>query len=951
VFSVMTAFSDDQLAAYAPNIVVRVATPIPYTSSNVSFSESIPQVVSSILDIATKGTGVIGADQTRDLAKKSFSKNPAKFWIKLYGSSQGRIGSPSPASPASPVSPPPESSSTSVKDLPDNLPFDEILYEIGDLPGLNLPVRPPDAPPEERTPLEISAAETFTNFPGAVYIPATSSCISTPYFSPQAKRHRNGVMGNALNNDQRNTVYLWQEHETRAALLALQPRPDGIVNVVPRSRDALVPTSVYIDPGKWEKKFNIKNGLFLNSFSLILGIVGGPGDDKSQAALWKIILTFGDITFEIVEGRAESELTIRGTETPQRLMLKPSTASYVTDNFGERPYLLTFIPVWNGILISDGTPGSSDWADSVRYIPKNLNLNVNNLITDALTSKLTQAQIDQGKTDLPPQVIVTRNGKRYRTPGIMIDGLRKNKTADIRTGMRLGIEFHRCGAAMKFVPLTFPRYTRYHYVYPGAVDPRDTIPDDSPRRRRRKPRRSAATTETAVPAPKLTDQPNVFKVKTRSNALVLPIFHFSMTDPLDFRENLATIVRNRSKPYSCLSLEFKSVNPDVRKPMQVWGATVYDRFSLTESLNVIPPTNDEGFLTVNDLPEPRILRVSIQRALDGSSGLITWDRNDPVLGILPRPPQRVGAVQIAVQGGANTVPGVIFTGIAVGNSQLDESEDNSINLPLRGREMKLEADGGIVLINPPFLDGFDHRDAMAFLANYAGVPIDTSLADPFRLISSLDIQNPILDFPMGTGVSQAMETITRESGSLYFFDRLGTLIYIDAERSTGRNWVLPDVRIEQFSDEPDFTWVRNEIIIYALVAAFGFSQSGGDISQAPTQVMMVRVPVQTIPPFPWARQAVYTIPQVVRDVNELTRLADRIARGIARPRATARCQVPADARIDLLDLINDRWIITSISHDADTQSKRWNMSLGVELFVIDAGNVGSPEILPLTELG
>ena len=118
----------------------------------------------------------------------------------------------------------------------------------------------------------------------------------------------------------------------------------------------------------------------------------------------------------------------------------------------------------------------------------------------------------------------------------------------------------------------------------------------------------------------------------------------------------------------------------------------------------------------------------------------------------------------------------------------------------------------------------------------------------------------------------------------------------------------------------------------------------------PTQVVVIRIPIKTIPEFPWARQAVYTIGPIVQDIGELQRFARRIAQGIGRPRATARCQIPPNANIELLDTINTNWIVTSISHEADTQAKKWTMSVGVELFIDNPDVVGEPIAQLLTDM-
>jgi hypothetical protein len=958
----MPALSDDFLLEVAPNIVIRVGSPPPFTSEPFALPPNIPQYIFSIVDIASRKTHEIGNDRTNELIALAKSNNPpSDFLTKLYYNSGNLVtattttttAAPSPPPPPSPLSPPTPNARDVVEELPDNITFDEINYSPRDLVGVNPPATVDPRLPARWTALESSVYKSFKDFPSSVYIPAISSCINTPYFSPQAFRHRNGCMNDARVVDRAHTTYLWQcdlkiQNPGEDLVPVISPRPDGAINVMTQHRqNTVIWPTVYLDPGKWERRAGIKNGDSINAFSLILGIVPGGGDAQSQAAAWNIKISFGDVVFELFEGRPEATVTIKNKPNimPVRVMVKPSSGSILTHGFGERPYIITFIPVWNGLLISDGIPGSSNWADSVNFIPVDPNQDINQSINERVNppakaipysrrdGRRRRQPDPQERPKLPPMVEIKRKGKRYKAPGVRV---KESMIMDV--GRRLSVNFSHCGASMKFVPIYFARYSRYHLVYPGAVDPKDI--------------KEVSTGGTKNKTKPVAVDQNVFKVKTKSKAVLMPIFYFPSTNDIDFRVNLATIYPHKSQPKSCLSMEFKNVEGDLRRPIQVWGAMVLDRVIINEGGIISAPQNSDGMLTIDSVPEPRIRSFSINRSLDGSSGDIVWDRFNPITGVVEdRPFQRVGGIQVGIQGGANTIPGVLFTGIAYGNSQEDHPGDNLSRIPLRGRESKLAAEGGIVLVNAPFFDGYDHRDAMSYLANYGGVPIDATFAEPFRLISSYNINNPILDFPMGTAVSQAMDSISQQAGALYYFDRFGTLIYIDSERSTGRNWDYPDLILEDFSDEPDFTWVRNQIIIYAIVAT---PKAGRvinvDFTNVPTQVVMVRVPLKTYPTFPWAKMGVYTIPQIVRDTNELTRLAIQIARGQSRPRATARCKLPGNANIELLDTINNKWIVTSINHSGDSQRKTWSMELGVELFVPADVAIGQPQVLPLTDL-
>jgi hypothetical protein len=196
-----------------------------------------------------------------------------------------------------------------------------------------------------------------------------------------------------------------------------------------------------------------------------------------------------------------------------------------------------------------------------------------------------------------------------------------------------------------------------------------------------------------------------------------------------------------------------------------------------------------------------------------------------------------------------------------------------------------------------------------------------------------------------------MDTIATAAGSLYYFDRLGTMVYMSANVTTGVNWNYPDLFLESFSDEPDHTWVRNMIILFALVAHPSAHQTiNVDYTTVPTQMVMMRIPLVTYPEFAWAKMGVYTIQQVVRDTEEVVRQGIQIATGQSRPRATARCRIPGNAQIELLDTINERWAVTSISQQVDTQRKTWSTEIGVEMIRPEI-QVGDWDMLPMSDFG
>ena len=255
----MPAIPDDTLGILAPNIIVRVGTPPPYTSEGVSESNIIPRLDLITIDIASKKTMDIDQDYTKALIKEARKKHLLTFLIKDYGSS-GKIvlppgvppPPPSPEPPESPPSLPPSPflespPSTSKKrqeilDISEADPFPEIGYYSRDLVGVvptplvDPPPGTPEPTPDNWTPLEISSLPYFASFPSAIYVPAINSCISTPYYAPEAKRHLNGVLGSTFNVIPGKTVYLW-DSSNKTSGPSIEPpistREDGSIRLIP----------------------------------------------------------------------------------------------------------------------------------------------------------------------------------------------------------------------------------------------------------------------------------------------------------------------------------------------------------------------------------------------------------------------------------------------------------------------------------------------------------------------------------------------------------------------------------------------------------------------------------------------------------------------------------------------------------------------------------------------
>lgn len=784
--------------------------------------------------------------------------------------------------------------------------------------------------------------QSFEDFPSGVYLPPLHSIISTPYFPTASYRHCNGVLNSSLNINPNQTTYLWKSIEeitddrTGRSVNVLQPRPDGAVVMTSQPRSAPNPRlPIWLYPTTYERTININNGQEINAFSLVFSIVPGCEENQNQASPWSITIQFGEVTLLINEGKPEVKITI-GSNEPMNMTIQPSAAGIFTHHFGERPYILTFIPVWNGLIISDAPPGSPNWGDRVAYVPKDFNSNIVDELNKVFFPEATRHLPRPVPLDIP--VIQTlRSNKKYLIPGALI---RETIRTHVDTTQPLRVIYHRCGGALKFVPVYFPQNSRYHLQMRGLVDPL-TVPLDQ---------LIIGSSLTPTPPSNQNSSTNYpfdpFLLNPIQYTQALPVISYSDAPDFDFRAIYANLPGSKNFPTAIMSVEFHKNKPDYRRPIQIWGAILYRQQDPYFSIH-----NDEGFLTINDVPVPRILSVAIRRSFDGASGTLVWDRYDPLLNTIPRPDQRAGALTISVQGGNDTIPGTIFTGLGIGNAQTNDSESNHITIDLFGREHKMSEEGGLRLINVPFFDGFDHADVMQFLCDYAGVPFK-NMALPYRLPSSFNLQEPIVDFASGTAILSAMNEVTKLSNTIFYFDRTGTFVYIDAYNTTGVNWSYPDAVVSGFEDKPDFTNLRNVIVLSGLVADKNFlnldpTQQVTNLQLTSPVLMTLRL--KTVPDFPWDRMAHLPINGVFSTQGEFNRVAYQQAAAIVRPRASGSTRIPGNATIEILDTFNENWVVTSINHSVDTQRKTFTTELGLE-FMFPVEPVGTATILPVANL-
>lgn len=878
-----------------------------------------------------------------------------------------------------------------------------------------------------------NAKQKLDGMPSFTFIPSTRSCISTPYWPTEEFWRRNGVEGQT---SPLQAMYRWVEvdrdlEETEnspgvtiveglAVVNLMEVTPEGVIRVTPQSRDRKRPNKIMLpvvkdelwtasgasllDYAEWtlaeeagfhsvpDEPQQVANDQ-VNAFSLALNVQPGCDDEQNEKREWSITVKFGECTVLIRENTNTVRFSYAGGRSFD-LEMDENTGTRTTSHRGTRPFFLTFIPVWNGVLVSDFPPSSSNVFSAnvqhAKFLPKN---------PKAFAFDEIQRNWDEPENNdsagpqppappplpppLPPGVFplpppdenpfpteddVNQKGFPRKLPkatyGRNINprepGVEHRRAVEFRQNDanivdfkdKIEVEWSRCGGTIQFIPVFFPQISRTHFIQRGeALEEGEEFSENLEYENR--------SVKDMQQPPEHRILPIVFNTRRYEWYSAAKIF----PGPTD-------------APYWSVMMELKrggrnentntySLDSFYRRPIECWGAFAYRLSDPDREPEFLRLKNEDGFLTVNDVDVRKIKSVSIQRGFDGTSGTLVWDRYDPDLGLINRPNQNVGSLQLAIRGGADTRPGgtragVIYTGIVQGNAEVNTGMSNDISLQLSGREAKLVDDGGMRLLNQPFFDGYDHREVMQYLCDWGGIPFH-NLADTYYLPSGV-IQAPVVNFQAGTTVWDAISTVCKLSSCIAYLDRFGKLRYIEAFRTTGINWNYPETRVTSFNDTPDFSAMRDSIVLSALIYEQAQSaerpyegslgdRTGPEIGQQHlgSPVFML-IKVDTDPVFPWSKMMHYAINGVIRSQAEFNRIAAQIAAGVARPRATGTVSVPGNADVELLDTFNDDWVITSISHNIDTQSKSWTTDLSLEL-ILKPQVSAQASLLPIQSLG
>lgn len=748
-----------------------------------------------------------------------------------------------------------------------------------------------------------------------VFVKEIGALISMPYYAEDVRFLRNLVQNHPLNVNPAGSIYFWQTDDNTK----VRPMQDGSVFVEAlSSRDSGI-RSLSLPVLACEQAALPREqaaNFMVNAFSIYWAASVGaeylkpakPGDPKPQPYVFR--LKFGDVTFEYRSGSPSAKIAVQ--KTVHNVPFDP-----------DRVVFLTFIPTWNGLIFTWGkTRNLLAQLESPHQVYVKYNEDIAFMTTYEKTmSKVFSnvvPRLGMGGINLPPK-------KELPDETNKVVLFQDFVNVNLEWGDTLTVEFERCGGAVWFAPIFFATATRTYIYTMGNNPAEDNLGKPCP--------------EGPDGLPTIFPQNPVYRV---DNSTVVPVCHYR--DGAQFADIAFHLILMGDRASNLQAVEVKRLSPWERRPITYWGnvvayyepadPTIPDKFiNVDGDVNRIVFSTQEGFLTLNDVPVPRIRRVSVSRSLTGSTGNIEWDRFDPVVGLFPRPIQNVGAIRIVVAGGQNIIPGVIFTGIGMGNTEEDSRDSNVISVPLFGRECKMtDGECGLRIFNAPFFDGFDHDDVLSWMANYVGVPF-VSFALPYRLPVGT-LAAPVVNIKSGTPVWDAMQEICKYSATLVYLDRFGVLRHYDVGETTGVNWYYPAVKVESYNDKPDLSSLCNTIVVAALVAT-------GDVKLNDVvnpdqkefnfkgQPMMVALTRPTIPAFAWSKVSFFAVPGIIqRPFLKMT--AAKIASIVTRVRAQGSVTIPGNANIELLDTINMAWAVVQITHNVDLQSKTFSTNLQLE---------------------
>jgi hypothetical protein len=763
-------------------------------------------------------------------------------------------------------------------------------------------------PKTQRSQDQTKAAGTGT------YIPALGAIISSPYIPNEPNCVRNGVA-----DDRRNysDIAPWKWIGNN-----IHPRQDGSVFKIPVPRSnpngETMRLPVMDLVGNSGIADSVGGRTRQGAFCLTLGVMQGSNHTLStkdgirgyagKPNPWSIKIEVGDIDIWLHENRPEAMVSFSGVNEEQ-VTINPGAATKTSSDMGEQPYNITFIPVFNGFLLSDGTPSSDNWESKVTYVSRDKTVSVDKIVEEKMFEK--RKDICGGNSSWGPKGSdLPKDSKGF--PGVQID-----TAGSAPTGNTIRVTFYRCGGSVRYQPVLFCTSMRSSFVTIGDAAAR-SIP----------PAANAPPPDPNNPGPG--GPPDGYTlVPVWYSEVELEDFQSDDTIDLSTFQGIERLGGGNPE-YWAYRQGFSHVvvtqGQGAWVPAINWGCMIYWTAEGDGDTNP-PMRNGEGVLDIGSLRTDLIKEVSVNRSFDGTSGRITWD-------VFPggTADLSVGGLVLSVEGGYNTVPGVIYTGIGAVCGDATSSNSDTMVVDLHGREVKMtDSGGGLRIIDAPFFDGMDHNCVVEWLARYAGVPVNAR-ATPYKLPSG-GISTPIIDFQTGSPVWDAILELQKHAASIAYFDRFGVLQYTDVGRPNNTNWSYPKHKVETAETTVDVFAVRNTVVVGGL-AYMGKSSDLGpfDVDFENIIPFFATERSSTHPEFKWDKMAFYVLPGIMK-LAEMKAAAKKIIQSFTRARATGSVTIPGNAQIELLDTFNGSYVVVQVSHNVNMQSKTWTTSLALELLL------------------
>lgn len=606
------------------------------------------------------------------------------------------------------------------------------------------------------------------------------------------------------------------------------------------------------------------------AFQLVLAIDPIRPSLANTADKWKVDISFGEVTASIADGGG-CVISSRSNKESIKVTLADSRGKdcppHLKSVKSEKLYILTIYPTWNGIIIQSGIQDSTKNFATVSssYLRKNQD------------AAMMSSPYSSGFNPLSPADI------EVSSPG--------NTIMDI-VG-KISVQATNCQVSLAYSPCFFSHKFFADY-FSLAQQPVGAVAYDA------------------------------FGILAKNNIST------------SFINTGAAITGNLGQEFVKVTWGFDNgAEMFTRHAPEVLGAIF-----MAEESDTYAPNNESGstfsLLATGGSPlsasgggwDQYIQQISTSSSFDGSSGSITVDK-DGKFGRSATPTQTIGQIGVSMSSTSGIIGGYIFKGMALGVDDSKNSSAGTLSVNLVGAEIKLR---DISLVNAPFFDGETASNVLGYLAAYAGLSLDLSgYSNPsIQLTSSVDFQSPVFDIKTGTPVADALNTVCENILAIWYVEN-GILvvkeIHEDGFPTKGIevSASYPDSKIISYDAKPDFSNLRNEVIVFSLKS----NEAGNDrnIGAVPFIPRIETAQQTTNPEFPWAKQMFRGVPGIVDNASAGDIMDRLLARSIAYD-LTGGVTIPGNASIKLCDTFRGL-LIVGINHSVDLSQKQWTTTLSL----------------------